>query len=159
MAKSKLPLPNGPSEGFNTGRLIIFLVAMGILSLFVYKKYGAKTNYTNVPKEVQIKYVPADFQTDVDLENALPILANPYRYSREFDALIHDFNLSLLRHVERRMSIGDSLRIVVENEYEKRHPTISKLMFDDFAALTDTSAVLYNSWYENGMNNAVDILN
>jgi uncharacterized protein DUF4230 len=159
MAKSKPPLPNRPPDRFNVGRLVIFLVAVGVLGLLIYKNYSGKATYTNVPKEVQIKYVPADYQTDVDLENALPILANPYRYSREFDALIHDFNLSLINHVARRMNLSDSLRTVVKSEYEKHHPYLSKLMFSDFVALSDTSAALYNSWYENHLNNAVGLLN
>jgi len=159
MANSKQSLPNRSPESFNAKRLIIFLIAVGVLGLLLYKYYGDKSTYTSVPKEVQIKYVPADFQTDVDLENALPILANPYRYSREFDALIHDFNLSLVSHVARRMNLSDSLQVVVKQEYEKHHPYLSKLMFNDFVALSDTSAVLYNSWYENHMNNAVDLLN
>ncbi|MFQ5447352.1 MAG: DUF4230 domain-containing protein [Saprospiraceae bacterium] len=159
MAKPNPSLPRTGPGRFNLGRLVIFIVAVGIAGLIVYKYFGDKANYTKVPKEVQIKYVPADFETDADLKNALPILANPYRYSREFDRLIHDFNLSLVKHVAKRMNLSDSLRIVVQSEYEKYHPYLSKLMFDDFAALSDTSATLYNSWYENDMNNAVDILN
>ncbi|MEK7257620.1 MAG: hypothetical protein AAB316_22885, partial [Bacteroidota bacterium] len=91
-----------PQEGFSIGRLLLFLVVAGFLGFLAYKQFKGDDEYSNIPKEVQIKYVPSDFTTDVDLENALPILSNPYRYAREFDQLIHDFNLSLLRHVANR---------------------------------------------------------
>ena len=135
------------------------MVVAGFLGFLAYKQFKGDDEYSNIPKEVQIKYVPSDFTTDVDLENALPILSNPYRYAREFDQLIHDFNLSLLRHVANRMNLTDSLKGRVAEEYEKHHPYVRKLMFNDFVALKDTSATLYESWYENEATGAVDILN
>lgn len=149
------------NEGFSVGRLVLFFIAVGFVGLLVYRYYvkGEGGEYSNIPKEVQIKYVPSDFKTDLDLENALPILSNPYRYSREFDELIHDFNLSLLNHVANRMNLSDSLKARVGIEYEKHHPYVRKLMFNDFVALKDTSATLYNTWYQNEMTGAVDILN
>lgn len=132
-----------------------------MLGLIIYRYYfgESRAGYTNVPKEVQIKYVPSDFRTDVDLENALPILQNPYRYSREFDQLIHDFNLSLLNHVANRMNLSDSLKAAVRQQYEVHHPYISKLMFNDFVALSDTSAALYGTWYQTEGASAVNVLN
>jgi len=152
---------NGPQgERFNPIRLVVFLSAVGLLGFIAYRYYFADgKNYTNIPQEVQIKYVPSDFKADIDYENALPILANPERYSREFDALIHDFNLSLLNHVANRMNLSDSLKIRVRQEYEKHHPYIEQLMFNDFLAMQDSSSSLYNTWYQNQMTGAVDVLN
>jgi hypothetical protein len=147
-------------EKFSPVRLMVFILAVGLLGFIVYRYYFSDgTNYTNIPQEVQIKYVPSDFRADIDYENALPILANPERYSREFDGLIHDFNLSLLNHVANRMNLSDSLKIRVRQEYENHHPYIEKLMFNDFVAMRDSSSSLYNTWYQNQMTGAVDILN
>ena len=135
-------------------------MAVGVLGLIAYRYYGGSpVGYTDIPQEVQVKYVPSDFKTDVDLDNALPILSNPYRYSREFDQLIHDFNLSLVNHVANRMNLSDSLKILMRTEYEKHHPYIRRMMFNDFLALQDTTSTIYRSWYQNEMTSAVDILN
>ncbi len=150
-------------EGFNVGRLIVFILAVGLLGLILYNYYwndgSGIGGYTNVPKEVQMKYIPSDFQTDINVENALPILSNPYRYSREFDALIYDFNLSLLNHVANRMNLSDSLKLRVRSAYDTHHPYIHKLMFNDFTAMKDTSSTLYNMWYGSEFTTAVDLLN
>ncbi len=152
--------PNQPNERFNVGRLVVFFLAAGLLGFIVYRYYFSDgSNYTNIPQEVQIKYVPSDFKADIDYDNALPILANPERYSREFDMLIHDFNLSLLTHVANRMNLSDSLKLRVRAEYENHHPYIQKLIFNDFVAMRDSSSSLYNSWYQNQMTGAVDVLN
>lgn len=164
MQRNAPPAP-GPvrsdDSGFNVGRLVVFFVALGLLGFIGFKYYSGEksANYTDIPQEVQVKYVPADFKADIDYENALPILSNPYRYSREFDQLIHDFNLSLLNHVANRMNLTDSLKMKVGEEYEKHHPYLRKMMFNDFLALQDTSSALYNSWYQNQMSGAVNILN
>jgi Protein of unknown function (DUF4230) len=152
--------PRQPGESFNPIRLIVFLLAVGILGFIAYRYYFADGggSYTNIPKEVQIKYVPSDFKADIDYDNALPILANPVRYSREFEALIHDFNLSLVNHVANRMNLSDSLKIRVRQEYEKHHPYIHQLMFNDFVAMKDSTSSLYNTWYQNELTGAVEIL-
>jgi hypothetical protein len=163
MQRNAPPPPNLPDAetGFSPMRLVIFVIALGILGLIAYRYYAGEksSTYTDIPQEVQVKYVPADFKADIDYENALPILSNPYRYSEEFDQLIHDFNLSLLNHVANRMNLSDSLKAKVAVEYEKHHPYIRRLMFNDFLALQDTSAALYNSWYKNQMTGTVDVLN
>ncbi|MBI5914159.1 MAG: DUF4230 domain-containing protein [Bacteroidetes bacterium] len=151
--------PGQPGDSFSPARMAIFLIAIGVLGFIVYKYYFGNGNYTNIPKEVQIKYVPSDFKADIDYDNALPILSNPVRYSREFDQLIHDFNLSLLSHVANRMNLSDSLKIRVRQEYEKHHPYLQKLMFNDFVSLQDSTSTLYDTWYQNKMTGAVEILN
>ncbi|MBK8564278.1 MAG: DUF4230 domain-containing protein [Saprospiraceae bacterium] len=152
------PLPEG--EKFNPMRLGVFILALGLLGFIAYRYYFAEgaANYTNIPKEVQIKYVPSDFKADIDYDNALPILANPVRYSREFEALIHDFNISLINHVANRMDLSDSLKIRVRQEYEKHHPYLHEMMYNDFVAMSDSSSTLYNTWYQNQLTGAVEIL-
>ncbi len=150
-------------EGFSVGRLVVFLVAVGLLGVILYNYYwkegGGIGGYTNVPQEVLVKYVPADFKSTINEEEALPILSNPQRYSREFEAMIYEFNLSLLNHVANRMNLSDSLKTRVQAEYDKHHPYVFKLMYEDFVALKDTSSILYNTWYGSEMTTAVDLLN
>jgi hypothetical protein len=148
--------PSG--EVFNTGRMLIFLVAAGILAIIVFKYFKGSDSFSNIPKEVQIKYVPADFQFEVDDQFALAVLSNPYRYSREFDQLIRDFNIAMVKHVANRMNLSDSLKAKVVEAYDQHHPYIKQLMFNDFVALKDSSAALYDAWYANEMSNAVDAL-
>jgi hypothetical protein len=57
------------------------------------------------------------------------------------------------------MNLSDSLKIKVREAYETHHPYIEKLMFNDFVAMRDSSSSLYNSWYQNQMTGAVDVLN
>ena len=157
------PSPYRKKEGFNVGRFVVFIIAVGLLGLIVYNYYwgsgGEIGGYTNVPKEVQVKYVPSDFNANINEEEALPILSNPYRYSREFEALIYDFNLSMLNHVANRMNLSDSLKARVHSEYDKHHPYVFKLMFEDFASLKDTTSTLYNTWYGSELTTSVDLLN
>lgn len=154
----------GGKEGFSIARLVIFLLAVGVLGYIAYRSFyadgaGGGGGYTNVPEEVQLKYVPSDFNAEIDEEAALPILSNPYRYSREFDQLVYDFNLSMLNHVASRMNLSDSLKVMVRGEYDQHHPYIRRLMFNDFVALKDTSSVMYETWYQSESTGAVDILN
>jgi hypothetical protein len=159
-SQKKLTTHTATDERFNPARLMVFLAAVALLSFIIYKFYRSKpAGYTEIPQEVLMEYVPSDFNTDIDLENALPILTNPYRYSREFDQLIHDFNLSLLRHVANRMGLSEGVKKSVEQAYEQQHPYIRRMMFNDFVALQDTSAAVYNTWYQREMTSAVDILN
>ncbi|MEZ4932616.1 MAG: DUF4230 domain-containing protein [Saprospiraceae bacterium] len=155
--------PPMKNEVFSKGRLVIFLIALGLLGFIVYNYYwggmGESNGYTNVPKEVLVKYVPSDFKSNINEEDALPILSNPQRYSREFEAMIYEFNLSLLDHVANRMNLSDSLKAMVHSEYDKHHPYVFKLMYEDFVSMKDTSSILYNTWYGSEMTTAVDLLN
>ncbi|MEM1220420.1 MAG: DUF4230 domain-containing protein [Bacteroidota bacterium] len=160
------PPPKSKRTSFLTNLMYISLGVLGIVILFSYAKNqwgfgfgGGGGGYTSVPQEVQIKYIPADFKPDIDEENALIILKNPYRYSREFNQLVYDFNRSLLRHVSNRMNLSDSLKNRVMEEYENHHPYLKRLYFNDFVALQDTSAANYESWYATEGIQAVQLLN
>lgn len=159
------PPPSGSSRRSSllTNIMYISLGLLGIVILFSYVRnqfgFGGGGGYTNVPQEVQIKYIPADFKAEIDEENALVILKNPYRYNREFNQLVYDFNRSLLRHVSTRMNLSDSLKTLVLQEYENHHPYLKRLYFNDFVALQDSSASNYQSWYANEGTQAVELLN
>jgi len=115
-------LPGG--LGFGKSLLYIVLaifVGVVLVKYFLSKAPSLVPSYTSNPKEIQITYVPADYKYDLDDENAIAILSNPHRYRREFNNLIYNFNLSLLKHVARRMNLSDSLQQNVEKEYQKHH--------------------------------------
>ncbi|MCB0640880.1 MAG: DUF4230 domain-containing protein [Phaeodactylibacter sp.] len=141
------------------GRILVYVTIISVALVFLYN-YLSKNGggYTRVPQEVQVRYVPSDFNPTIDEENALAVLSNPYRYNREFNDLIYNFNLSLLYHVANRMNLPDSLKSQVRVEYEKHHPYIRRLYFNDFVQLKDTSSVLYEQWYNNESTNAVTLL-
>jgi len=112
-----------------------------------------------VPTEMQINYVPSDFQFSVDDETTLAILTNPSRYKREFDQLVYDFNVTLINHVATRMNLADSLKLLLEPEYKKNHKLYRQLYFNDFIKIRDTTANIYESWYADNASNATAALN
>ena len=152
------PAPQG--SRMNIWKVIVYLSVIALAGMIVYRyfKDGPTGEYTHIPKEVQFEYVPSDFNLELDEETTLAILSNPYRYEREFNQLIFDFNMALLTHVGNRMGLPDSLRRQIPSIYKKHHPYIQKMYFEDFVALADTSAQLYEIWYENGNKTAVEIL-
>lgn len=161
MAKKIAKPPIPARSGISIGKALIYLTTICIIGV-VYVKFFKKSSlssYSNIPKEVQLKYIPSDFVPSIDEENALVILSNPYRYNREFNQLIYDFNLSLLYHVANRMNLSDTIKSQIKVEYEKHHPYLRRLYFNDFVALKDTSETLYNAWYEKEGANAVEALN
>ena len=158
---SKAPPP--PRSGSTIGRLLIYalFISVGIILLYNYFRHSeggaAFGNYTSVPKELQINYLPADFTFDLDEEAALAILTNPHRYRREFNELVYDVNRSILQHVAQRMGLPDSVRIQLIPKYEEHHPYLRQLYFNDFVAISDTTANLYETWYNNANSGALDV--
>lgn len=163
MTGRRLPSASGPTLSrlrSLTPRQLVFIVA-GILLVAVMAVNfmgKGKGSYTRIPKEYQVKYVPSDFKPTIDAENALAILSNPYRYNREFNDLVYQFNLSLLDHVANRMDLSDSLKLQVQQVYDKHHPYISRLYFNEFTTLQDTTSQLYQQWYNSESTDAVAIL-
>jgi hypothetical protein len=157
---TKLRIP-GVRLGSLTAKQLFFIIAgVALVAAVVINAVskGKSGTYTRVPKEYQLKYVPADFKPQIDTENALAILSNPYRYSREFDDLIYQFNLSLLDHVANRMDISDSLKLQVRQVYDKHHPYISRMYFNEFTAMQDTTSQFYQQWYNSESTDAIAIL-
>ena len=146
--------------GTSFGRMILFVTLISVVGfiLFNYYKNNVK-DYQRLPSEMQVTYVPSDFEFDIDDENTLAILSNPHRYRREFNDLIYNFNLSLLGHVANRMDIADSLKAGIVTEYDKHHHYLKQLYFNDFIQLQDTSSGLYQAWYDNESTNAVKVMN
>lgn len=148
------------NSGLNIGRLMVFVLILSLGAIVLYKYYGNKvTGFTSIPKEMQLNYIPADFKANIDPEDALAILQNPYRYRREFNQLVYDLNVSVLNHVGTRMGLNDSLMSQIQIEYDKHHPYLRNLYFHDFVALKDTTSNLYQTWYDNEASNSVEILN
>ncbi|MAT55449.1 MAG: hypothetical protein CMN32_13305 [Saprospirales bacterium] len=154
--------PNSPmGAGGKAGGLRIFILisALAILGYLVFRQFKGASNFVSEPQKVQLTYVPADFVSNVDIESALPILANPYRYEREFYQLVHDFNLNMLSHVANRMNLSDSLKLLLPQFYEEQHPYFAKMIFKDYVAMTDSTSALYATWYQSEYSNAVDVFN
>lgn len=142
------------------GRLLVIILVLSLAAILTYKYFqGRNSDYTYVPKELQVNYMPSEYQLNIDEEDALAILANPRRYKREFDNLIYEVNTSILDHVAKRMGLSDSLRREVREEYENHHhPYLKELYYQDFITLKDTTSALYQSWYDNEAANAVEAI-
>lgn len=139
-------------------RALLVILAVSLVGVILYKRFISPTGYTNVPKELQVNYVPSDFNISIDEENALAILSNPHRYRKEFNDLVFDINMSILYHVANRMNLNEEDKGKLREEYEKHHPYLRNLYFHDFVTLKDTTSNLYQTWYDNEGSNAVDVL-
>lgn len=148
------PYQNGSAparKGVGTTQVIIVIVILGILGVLGYKALrNSPDSFLAGPQEYELQYQPADFDYNIDTETALAILQNPRRYRREFDQLVHDINTDILLHVSNRMGLSDSLQQEVLQEYERQHPQLTELYYNDFMRLRDTSAALYETWYDEG---------
>lgn len=140
-------------------RIFILIAALSVLGYLAFRHFKGDPSFVSEPQKVQLTYVDASFQPDMDLESALPVLANPYRYEREFYDLVHDFNLSLLRHLANRLNLSDSLKLLLPKFYEAQHPQFAKMIFNDYVAMTDSTSSLYATWYQSEYSNAVDVFN
>jgi hypothetical protein len=149
---------HSPSK-INISRYILFVLLFFLGGLILYKNYWKNPKgYSNVPEEVKLNYMPADFQIDIDEEDAIAILSNPQRYRREFNEMIYDLNVSILEHVGTRMGLTSAQRDQLEEEYENHHPYLRNLYYQDFIALQDSTSGLYELWYNNKATSASEIL-
>ncbi len=155
MARRDSPSSSGSR---NTLRAFLLIVALSLIGIILYKKFISPPGYSNVPKELQINYVPSDFQISINEDDALAILSNPQRYRREFNDLVYDINMSILYHVANRMNLNPEDKARLQDEYEKHHPYLRNLYYHDFVALKDTTSQLYQTWYDNEGSNAIDVL-
>ena len=148
------------TKAANAGRMVIFVLLAVVLGIVVFKTLrNNPASFLGKPKEYQLQYLPADFKLDINIEDALAIVSNPQRYRREFNQLIYDINTSLLTHVSNRMGLSDSLKAAVLIEYKKQHPYLRSLYYNDFIAIQDTTAALYETWYDNGAGSAIKVFN
>lgn len=150
--------PSSGNRPRNMLRALLVILIVCIVGVLLFRKFVAPPGYTNVPKEYQVNYVPADFRMPVDEERALSILSDPNRNRRGFDELVYDVNLSILQHVGRRMNLTDEDMSRLQEEYEKHHPYLRGLYFNDFVQLRDTTSQLYETWYDNEGGGAIEAL-
>ena len=133
------------------GRVLILICLLGIAIIVISRYYKSKPgSFLGAPKEYELNYMPADYEMTIDPEDALAIANNPQRYRKEFNQMIYDINTSVLRHVSTRMGLSDSLQRAVIKEYEdNHHEYLEKLYYNDFVRLKDSTANLYETWYDN----------
>jgi Protein of unknown function (DUF4230) len=157
------PPQGGGGGGSIFGKQILLV---GLLALAIYLIYrvfsGGGSGLSNLfggDSEVDLTYVPSDFQPNLDEESTLRILAEPNKYRNEFDALVYQFNTSLLYHVANRMNLDDSLKRRLEPLYKTHHDYLKTLYYNDFLALKDTSSALYDAFYRDHQHQAVRAFN
>lgn len=156
------PPEAGGGGGGGLGKQLLLIAMITTAVVVGYKAFfsdGSASNFFQSPKEVRMTYVPSDFNPNLDEEKTLRILSQPEEYRQEFDRLVYDFNVALLYHVANRMALPDSLKRRLEPEYKKHHEYLSSLYFNDFVQLKDTTANLYETWYSDNANQAVQLFN
>ncbi|MBK8555045.1 MAG: DUF4230 domain-containing protein [Lewinellaceae bacterium] len=163
--------PDGAYGGGNSGgggsavfgKQILMLALIVVAGILVYNTFmsgdGLGSIFGGGGKEMRLTYVPSDFQPNLDEGATLKILSDPEKYHKEFDELVYNFNLSLLYHVANRMGLADSLKRRLEPEYKKHHEYLASLYFNDFVSLKDTTASMYETWYNDNSNYAVQVFN
>jgi hypothetical protein len=152
------PSQDEGGRGLNKTQIVIMLLIAGILGTLAYKSYsGGGGGFLSGPTEYQLQYMPAEFKMNLDPEEALAILQNPKRYRREFDQLVYDINTDILQHVSRRMGLNDSLRVAVISEYDRQHEQFAELYYVDFMRARDSTAAIYETWYEEGGGKIVQV--
>ncbi len=151
--------PPPTDNRMSLGRLVVALLFVVLVAALFYRFYKNNlSDYTVIPKELQINYKPAEFAINIDEEDALVTLSNPQRNRREFNQLIYDVNISILNHTANRMGLSDAVKSKIKDEYEKHHPYLKDLYYNDFITIKDTTSNLYQTWYDNESTNAVSIL-
>ncbi|HAD12653.1 MAG TPA: DUF4230 domain-containing protein [Saprospirales bacterium] len=155
--------PDDGGAGGGLGKQLILIALITVAIIVGYKAFfadgGGLSGLFQEPKEVRMTYVPSDFNPNLDEEKTLKILSQPEQYRQEFDRLVYDFNVSLLYHVANRMALPDSLKRKLEPEYKKHHNYLSALYYNDFVSLKDTTASMYENWYSDNANQAVQVFN
>lgn len=144
------------------GKQLFLLVLVCIAAVVVYRMFSSGGGLSGIfsdPKQVRLTYVQSDFQPNLDEEATLRILSQPEQYHKEFDQMVYDFNLSLLYHIANRMALPDSVKRRLEPEYQKQHDYLKAMYYNDFVALKDTTAGMYETWYNDNTNQAVQIFN
>lgn len=150
------PPPN--KKAMPLGNLVIVILILAIGGVLAYRYFAAKPgSFLAAPAEYQLQYMPADFKLDLDPEMALAVLQNPKRYRREFDEMVYDINTDILNHVSNRLGLNDSLRRAIIREYDGEHDVFTDLYFRDFIRMRDTSASVYETWYEEGGRKVTEI--
>lgn len=136
--------------------LFISLVGIVLLNLFSGDESGSGRG-SGAPKEFQVNYRPANFAVNLDEREAIAILSNPGKYPEAFDKLVFQMNAALIRHVASRMGLQpeqtEAMLVTYRSDF---HNQIKDWYYRDFIAAIDTTSSVYQSWYENHADNAVE---
>lgn len=145
-------------EGLKIGRLVLAVAILSFIAVIWMKFFSKGDRTTRIPKEIQVSYMPADFSFRVDEDFALAVLSNPDKYRKEFSDLVYEINTAILGHVATRMGLSPTQRKQVLNNYDKQHPYIRSLYYQDFLQLQDSSAQIYQTWYSSRFKSATEAL-
>ena len=155
----------GGGGGSAIGKQLLLLALVIVGGIIVYNTFfsgkggGGFSGFGGGGKEVRLTYVADNFRPSLDEEATLRILSDPKQYRREFGDMVYNFNLSLLYHVANRMGLPDSLKRRLEPAYQRQHDYLESLYYEDFLTLRDTAGILYETWYNDNSNQAVQLFN
>jgi hypothetical protein len=136
--------------------LLVTLIGIFLLDFFAGGE-NPITGAGNIPKEFQVTYRPVNFKVNLDKQEAIAILSNPEKFPDEFDKLVYQINVALIRHVAKRMTLDENMQEGMIQSYRNNfHTELKKWYYRDFIAAKDTTSSLYQNWYENESSNAVE---
>jgi len=171
MSDNYVPPKRKKASSIGRWAIIMVLASVSMMVLLKYCRSGlslptsfenltqSNPDMTYIPEEMHINYIPSDYESPIDEEDAMVILSNPQRYRRDFDQLIYNFNVSLLQHVGNRMDLPSEIKANLETEYANHHPYYRDLYYQDFVAMRDTSDNFNQLWYQKESASAVETLN
>lgn len=156
---------NARQRNLNLMRSILVVLVLSLLGLIGFRYLSnnivwkpSSNQASKKTREIQLKYVPADYESPINHDDALAILENPRRYRREFDEMVFELNTSMLKHVAKRMGLSESQRLQSVREYKNNyHKEFTELYYKDFMQARDTTSQLYETWYDNGAGSAVEV--
>lgn len=128
-------MSEGGDSRLRISQTFLAILIIGLFGLVTYKYFprsGTAGDVTTVPKEFQLNYLPADFNFDIDEQDALAILTNPKRYRREFNQMVYDMNMAILNHTANRMGLSNDIKKRLPAEYDKHHDYLRNIYFDEF---------------------------
>ncbi len=152
----------GESSMLKSIMYVVFASLVVVAGVLVVKNTNLLSkagSLTVIPKKVDVLYQDATFQPNLDDKNMLAVLQNPFRYEKEFNAMVEDYNLNVLLHLGNRMGLSDSLRNHLSLAYAHHHENLTAMIYKDFTALKDGGSADVASWYEQYASEAVEHFN
>ena len=83
MAPEKIKSTNPNKRNLRTVKTLLAVLVFSLIAILLFKFYGddLKQAATTVGKEeIQLQYVPADYESTINEQDAIAILENPQRY-------------------------------------------------------------------------------
>lgn len=161
-----------PKKTGGIGPILIIVTVVSLAGMILFKTFKGVGRGPENPrtrshakaekfkkKRKKFKFIPADFDLNMNEEQILTILRDPDKHPKEFDKLIRNINLKVLKHVANRLDLPREMKQDVEKEYGVHHKYLKSLYLRDFERLNDPNSKIYKIWYNNQTSSSVKLFN